>query len=212
VPTVRAGDTSQAVGFADTHAATQRSSYSELGRPLARYRVNFGEFCAKCLSHSPGNRMQDRACRDNLTLNDRNHTCRSFVKLELLSGGESDLLLRRVDVSLSPSVNERLPAWTDLLSAHDVAGLTRRPTWVLLSLAVLGRFPQKKYYHGRSIGWLQADVLEWLEKNNGVAGCIRSRSPARYYLSGRQLCLPFGYRCAARRPRHACSLQRIARR
>lgn len=135
------------------------------------------------------------------------------MKLELISGGESDLLLRRVDVSLSPWVNERFPAWTDLLSAHDVARLTRRPTWVLLSLAAVGRFPRKTYFQGRSVGWLRADVLDWLEKNDNEAdGCTRSRSPATYYLSGRQLLLPFGYRCGARRPRNACSLQRIARR
>src|SRR6185312_14403955 len=114
------------------------------------------------------------------------------MKLELMSGGESDLLLRRVDVSLSPWVNERFPAWTDLLSAHDVARLTRRPTWVLLSLAAVGRFPQKNYYQGRSVGWLRADVLEWMARDNKTENCARARSSAKHYLPGRQLCLPFG--------------------
>lgn len=132
------------------------------------------------------------------------------MKLELMSGGESDLLLRRVDVSLSPWVNERLPAWTDLLSAHDVARLTRRPTWVLLSLTAVGRFPRKLCYHGRSVGWLRADVVEWLAKSNRAEDCTRARPPARYYLSGRQLCLPFGCRRrgAAQRPRQVCSVGR----
>ena len=35
------------------------------------------------------------------------------------------------NVVLSPWVNEPLPAWEELLSAHDVARLTRRPRWVL---------------------------------------------------------------------------------
>src|SRR5579883_556303 len=35
------------------------------------------------------------------------------------------------NVVLSPFVNERFPAWEDLLSAHDVARITRRPRWML---------------------------------------------------------------------------------
>jgi integrase len=43
-------------------------------------------------------------------------------------------------VTLSKWVNERFPPWEQLLSAHDVARLTRRPRWVLLGLMLLGRF------------------------------------------------------------------------
>ena len=68
-------------------------------------------------------------------------------------------------VSLSPYVNEPLPNWQELLSAHDVARLTRRPRWVVLSLALLGQFPRKYHFHGRGIGWLRSDVLTWLGKD-----------------------------------------------
>jgi predicted DNA-binding transcriptional regulator AlpA len=68
-------------------------------------------------------------------------------------------------VSLSPWVNERFPAWEDLLSAHDVARLTRRPRWLLTSLALIGRLPRKRRYHGRGIGWLRSDVACWLAKD-----------------------------------------------
>jgi predicted DNA-binding transcriptional regulator AlpA len=69
------------------------------------------------------------------------------------------------DVALSPYVNERFPAWEELLSAHDVARLTRRPRWVLASLILLRQFPRKRRYHGRGIGWLRSDVLSWLTKD-----------------------------------------------
>jgi predicted DNA-binding transcriptional regulator AlpA len=68
-------------------------------------------------------------------------------------------------VSLSPYVNERFPNWEELLSSHDVARLTRRPRWMVLSLALLGRFPRKRRFHGRGIGWLRSDVVRWLSKD-----------------------------------------------
>jgi predicted DNA-binding transcriptional regulator AlpA len=68
-------------------------------------------------------------------------------------------------VSLSPYINEPLPNWEDLLSAHDVARLTRRPRWLVLSLTLLGRFPRKRRFRGCSIGWLRSDVVHWLAKD-----------------------------------------------
>src|ERR1700687_3980207 len=68
-------------------------------------------------------------------------------------------------VSLSPWVNERFPNWEELLSAHDVARLTRRPRWVLAGLTLVGRFPRKRRFHGRGIGWLRSDVVHWLAKD-----------------------------------------------
>ena len=50
-------------------------------------------------------------------------------------------------VSLSPYVNEQFPNWEEMLSVHDVARLARRPRWMVLSLALLGRFPQKRRFH-----------------------------------------------------------------
>jgi predicted DNA-binding transcriptional regulator AlpA len=68
-------------------------------------------------------------------------------------------------IALSPWVNEQFPAWEELLTAHDVARLTRRPRWLLKTLALLGRFPHKRRYHGRGIGWLRTDVAHWLAKD-----------------------------------------------
>ena len=85
------------------------------------------------------------------------------------------------NVVLSPWVNEPLPAWEELLSAHDVARLTRRPRWIVLSLAMVGRFPRKRRFHGRGIGWLRSDVVHWLAKDLSASNVHRfsERAPRR---------------------------------
>lgn len=105
-------------------------------------------------------------------------------------------------VTLSKWVNERFPPWEQLLSAHDVARLTRRPKWVLLGLTLLGRFPRKHCFHGRRIGWLRADVLDWIGSRAGFneSGASLSR-PRIARLGGPEV-------CAAHRSRTACSLRR----
>ena len=109
-----------------------------------------------------------RRC-DNLTLNDRNHTLRSFMNSEeSLSSSKSAAPDR---VSLSPFVNERLPNWEEILSARDVARLTRRPHWVIAGLILVRRFPRKRRYHGRGIGWLRSDVIHWLSKDLRTPPC-----------------------------------------
>ncbi len=80
-------------------------------------------------------------------------------------------LPRRANVTLPAWVNEPLPSFSDLLSAHDLARLTRRPRWVLTSLVLLGRFPRKCRYQGRGIGWLRSDVLTWLSKDIEASRC-----------------------------------------
>ena len=65
-------------------------------------------------------------------------------------------------VSLSPWVNELLPPIEELLTARDVARLTRRARWTVVSLTLLGRFPRKFRYHGRSIGWIRSEIAEWI--------------------------------------------------
>jgi predicted DNA-binding transcriptional regulator AlpA len=65
-------------------------------------------------------------------------------------------------LSVSKWVNEPLPAWNQLLTAHDTARLARRHRWWLSTLALLGRFPRRQQYRGRRIGWLRADVEIWL--------------------------------------------------
>src|ERR1700682_289052 len=80
------------------------------------------------------------------------------------------------NVTLSPWVNERFPAWEQLLSAHDVARLTRRPRWVLLGMLMLRQFPRKHRFHGRGVGWLRSDVLHWLAKDLRRTKCHAHRS------------------------------------
>lgn len=65
-------------------------------------------------------------------------------------------------VTLSRWVNESPPSCQEILTAHDVARLTRRPRWVLETLTLFGRFPHKRRFHGRRIGWCRRDVLLWL--------------------------------------------------
>jgi predicted DNA-binding transcriptional regulator AlpA len=110
------------------------------------------------------------------------------------------------NVVLSPWVNEPLPAWEELLTAHCVARLTRRPRWVLVSLVLLGRFPRKCRYHGRGVGWLRSDVLSWRTKELEMGGCrAEAASIARRRIS-RQGSLPLecAYPCTARRGRGPC--------
>ena len=118
------------------------------------------------------------------------------------------------NVVLSPWVNEPLPAWEELLSAHDVARLTRRPRWVLASLVLLGRFPRKCRYHGRGVGWLRSDVLSWLTKELEAGGCrAEGASIARRRIS-RQGSLPLecAHPFAARRSHSPCSTEFASRR
>src|ERR1700728_5122757 len=78
---------------------------------------------------------------------------------------------RSRSVVLSPWINERFPAWEQLLSAHDVARLSRRPRWLLPGLMLLGRFPRTRRYHGRDIGWLRSDIVHWLSKHLELKSC-----------------------------------------
>ena len=65
-------------------------------------------------------------------------------------------------------VNEKIPAWDQILTAPDVARLIRRQRWTLSTLAILGKFPQKQRFHGRMIGWHRCDVEQWLERARGA--------------------------------------------
>ena len=93
-------------------------------------------------------------------------------------------------VRLSPFVNERFPNWEELLSAHDVARLTRRPRWMVLSLALLGRFPRKRRFHGRGIGWLRSDVVRWLAKDLRTTQCHTNPAAVTRSRVARQKVLP----------------------
>src|ERR1700722_15497112 len=96
-------------------------------------------------------------------------------------------------VSISPYVNEQFPNWEEMLCAHDVARLTRRPRWMVLSLTLLGRFPRKHRYHGRSIGWLRSDVLAWLSRGLRVLRCQTLPGVNAHSHHARQRLLPLGF-------------------
>jgi predicted DNA-binding transcriptional regulator AlpA len=110
------------------------------------------------------------------------------------------------NVTLSRWVNERFPDWEQLLSAHDVARLTRRPRWWLLGMAVLGQFPRKQRFHGRGIGWLRCDVREWLAKNLPKENCGTESVPLLRRSITHQKCLPLKCRSVrtARKSRAPC--------
>jgi predicted DNA-binding transcriptional regulator AlpA len=80
------------------------------------------------------------------------------------------------DVPLSRWVNERFPPWNEILTSHDVARLTRRHCWILSALSFVGRFPKKRQFRGRPIGWLRTDVDQWLGRHrHRQAPCSKLR-------------------------------------
>ena len=114
-------------------------------------------------------------------------------------------------VSLSRWVNEGLPSCQELLTAHDVARLTRRRRWILETLTLFGRFPRKQRFHGRRVGWRRRDVLLWLGADNSAGSptpCTLeiSRTPLQRELYLRH---PPCYRSRSHRPR--CSSARSER-
>jgi predicted DNA-binding transcriptional regulator AlpA len=115
-------------------------------------------------------------------------------------------------VTLSPWINERFPDWEQLLTAHDVARLTRRPRWVLASLILVGRFPRKQRFHGSDIGWLKADVIAWIRRGRAS----EARNPYhdhqhRHHRGTRQQALPLNWRLS-RTTSRALTLARRTRR
>jgi hypothetical protein len=121
---------------------------------------------------------------------------------------------RTVAVTISPWVNERLPNIQEILCSRDLARLTRRPRWVLCGLALIGKFPRRKRYRGRIVGWCRAEVLEWMTRELAVEAetHVRLNAPRRCVRrQARQACLPL--ECAApclstRRIRPAASVGR----
>lgn len=126
-------------------------------------------------------------------------------------GTNTTAIVPRSNVSLSKWVNEKLPAWNEILGAHEVARLTRRPRWILAALAYVGQFPKPQRFRGRAIGWHRRDVQRWLLDAAGLSasadsancsgiacGRIRSRAERR----------PATRRCARRDRRGAMSCRR----
>lgn len=98
-------------------------------------------------------------------------------------------------VSLSKWVNERSPALGEILSAHDVARLTRRHGWLLRTQTLVGRLPREQRFHGRAIGWAKRDVLKWLAEHSRF-GRVPARRCRRHFARARDRRGP----CSALRP------------
>ena len=90
------------------------------------------------------------------------------------------VLARRVFIS--KWVNEKIPAWDQILTAPDVARLIRRQRWTVSTLTTLGKFPQKQRFRGRGIGWLRDGVLVWMARRHaGEAPMFRRRITRHLY-------------------------------
>jgi predicted DNA-binding transcriptional regulator AlpA len=88
----------------------------------------------------------------------------------------------RQAVSISRWVNEPYPNWDRILTAHDVARLIRRPPWMLSTMAAVGQFPRKQQFRGKKIGWLRADILEWMARTGRspiATTSVKAYSPRR---------------------------------
>ena len=94
-------------------------------------------------------------------------------------------------VSISGFLEERFPPLDQLLTAHDVARLIRRPRWYFCGLALIGRFPAKRRFRGRWAGWMRSDVSQWMQKNLLVPGTHPPKT-IRAKVIARQRRLPLG--------------------
>src|SRR6516162_9218008 len=94
-------------------------------------------------------------------------------------------------VTLPWWVNDRPPALGDILTAYDLARLTRRPKWALTLLSLLGWLPRKQQFRGRRIGWSRSQVEQWLRAEEiarpraaVTCGSVRRKQHCRYRSSG----------------------------
>jgi predicted DNA-binding transcriptional regulator AlpA len=127
----------------------------------------------------------------------------------------SDKAAPKVDpaprIVLSRWVNEPYPPLTELLSAHDVARLTRRPRWLIAGLVLIGRFPRKARFRGRAFGWWRADVLDWMAKDLALEHRHMTSSRPSLRRQPRQTCLPLESGGRHRALRRSSHVQRRAR-
>jgi hypothetical protein len=121
------------------------------------------------------------------------------------SGTRSLPPARPVPLTISKWGNERFPPLNELLSAHDVARLTRRPRWVLAGVCLIGGFPKRLKFRGRRIGWRRSEVLDWMSRDLAIARDNDNASRACVRNHHRQACLPLD--CATSRS----SLQQCSR-
>jgi predicted DNA-binding transcriptional regulator AlpA len=128
------------------------------------------------------------------------------MKSRLLGcNAESDETHVGTRVTLSPWVNEQALPWSQILTARDVARLTRRRRWICVGLMWFGRFPRRKTYRGRAIGWLKSEVLEWMTRGLRLSRCDSPQPmPPGAGFSAHQHRLPLDFciPCTRRRRRH----------
>src|ERR1700676_2515046 len=126
------------------------------------------------------------------------------MTIEATAGVTAGQNTRAPAVRISPWVNEPLPDVRGILCSRDLARLTRRSRWELFGLALIGKFPRKKRYRGRPIGWCRAEGLEWMTRELAVAPEAQERLNTPRHCAhrhARQACLPLecGSRCARTR-------------
>lgn len=114
--------------------------------------------------------------------------------ISVQNGIETDVCGRQ-RVSISQWVNEPYPAWDQILTAHDVARLIRRPPWVFSTMAAVGKFPQRQRFRGKKIGWLKADILEWMARGTPCRAAKSSdrTTRRRKLVAASQQSLPLEY-------------------
>lgn len=101
-------------------------------------------------------------------------------------------IVPRSNVSVSKWIGGRLPAWTAISRAHEVARLTRRHPWVRRVLTLFGRHPRPQRFRGRAIGWGRLDV------ERSPDSIVRARSRDQYKAPRRKCEARHGSLC--RRP------------
>jgi len=101
---------------------------------------------------------------------------------------------REAPLTISRWVNEPYPPLCELLSAHDVARLTRRPRWMLMGLGLIGQFPRRRRLRGQWVGWYRSEVLEWIARNprSMTGNATLERPAAAPYHQARLLFDEFG--------------------
>ena len=104
------------------------------------------------------------------------------------------------DLRLPRWVNEPLPDLRALLTANEISRLTRRPRWLLLGLAALGRFPKQRTHCGKPVGWHRADVLDWLTQNMTIESDSTLNSRNCRHVRPSQACLPLELSQSRRTP------------
>ena len=112
---------------------------------------------------------------------------------------------REAPLKISRWVNEPYPPLGALLSAHDVARLTRRPRWMMMGLGLIGMFPRRRRLRGQWVGWYRSEVLAWIARNpRSMTGNVTLERPAAApYRQGRLLFDEFGCDAVSSRSQRA---------